>query len=97
MRDRLRPRFLALNILNISSLFRTLYVDASLFSTYLNDKKWQCSLPLEIFKRKGYLFVDAGLPHPGQSQLDKMEASIPAFVQELRRHLASGGSYPNRG
>jgi len=48
MRDRLRPRFLALNILNISSLFRTLYADASLFSTYLNGKKWQCSLPLEI-------------------------------------------------
>src|SRR5216683_743473 len=44
---------------------------------------------------KAYLFVDAGLPHPGQSQLDEMEASVPEFAQELRRHLASGEWFPN--
>ena len=43
----------------------------------------------------GYLFVDAGLPHPGQSHLNEMEASIPEFAQELRQHLASGGRFPN--
>lgn len=42
-----------------------------------------------------YLFVDAGLPHPGHSHLDEMEASIPAFADELRTHLAAGGRYPN--
>jgi pimeloyl-ACP methyl ester carboxylesterase len=41
-----------------------------------------------------YLFVDAGLPHPGQSQLDEMEASVPAFAQELRKSLASGERFP---
>jgi pimeloyl-ACP methyl ester carboxylesterase len=44
---------------------------------------------------KAYLFVDAGLPHPGQSQLEEMEASVPAFAQELRRLLASGERFPN--
>lgn len=44
---------------------------------------------------KAYLFVDAGLPHPGQSPLDEMEASVPAFAQELRQHLASGERFPN--
>ncbi len=43
---------------------------------------------------KSYLFVDAGLPHPGRSQLDEMEASVPAFARELRQHLASGGRFP---
>jgi hypothetical protein len=42
-----------------------------------------------------YLFVDAGLPHPGHSHLDEMEASIPAFAHELRAHLAAGGRYPH--
>jgi len=44
---------------------------------------------------KAYLFVDASLPHPGQSRLDEMEASVPEFAQELRRHLASGERFPN--
>ncbi len=44
---------------------------------------------------KAYLFVDAGLPHPGQSQLDEMEASVPAFAQELRQLLAAGERFPN--
>ncbi len=43
----------------------------------------------------GYLFVDAGLPHPGQSHLDEIEASIPELAQELRQHLTSGGRFPN--
>jgi pimeloyl-ACP methyl ester carboxylesterase len=42
-----------------------------------------------------YLFVDAGLPHPGHSHLDEMEASIPAFAHELRMQLAAGERYPN--
>jgi pimeloyl-ACP methyl ester carboxylesterase len=43
----------------------------------------------------GYVFVDAGLPHPGQSHLNEMETSVPEFAQELHQHLASGGSFPN--
>lgn len=41
------------------------------------------------------LFVDAGLPHPGQSQLDEMETSVPAIAQELRQLLAAGERFPN--
>jgi pimeloyl-ACP methyl ester carboxylesterase len=37
---------------------------------------------------KAYLFVDAGLPHPGKTQLEEMP-------EELRRHLASGERFPN--
>ncbi|SRR6266700_514042 len=44
---------------------------------------------------KAYVFVDAGLPHPGQSQLDEMEASVPEFAQELYQYLASGERFPN--
>jgi pimeloyl-ACP methyl ester carboxylesterase len=44
---------------------------------------------------KAYLFVDAGLPHPGQSRLDEMEAGVPAFAQELRKSLASGERFPH--
>ncbi len=44
---------------------------------------------------KAYLFVDADLPHPGQNRLDEMEASVPAFAQELRRSLASGRRFPS--
>ena len=44
---------------------------------------------------KAYLFVDAGLPHPGKTQLEEMEASVPAFAQELRRLLAAGSRFPN--
>jgi hypothetical protein len=39
--------------------------------------------------------VDAGLPHPGKTQLEEMEASVPAFAQELRRLLAAGSRFPN--
>ncbi len=35
-----------------------------------------------------YLFVDAGLPHPGKSQLEEMP-------EEVRRLLASGERFPN--
>jgi hypothetical protein len=42
-----------------------------------------------------YLFVDAGLPHPGQSHLDEMQASVPEFAAELRALLAAGGRFPN--
>ena len=35
-----------------------------------------------------YLFVDAGLPHPGRTQLEEMP-------EELRRLLASGERFPN--
>ncbi len=42
-----------------------------------------------------YLFVDASLPHPGQSHLDELEASAPEFAHELRRMLAAGERYPN--
>jgi len=42
-----------------------------------------------------YLFVDADLPHPGKTQLEEMEASVPAFAQELRRLLAAGSRFPN--
>lgn len=36
----------------------------------------------------GYLFVDAGLPHPGKSQLEEMP-------EELRQLLAAGSRFPN--
>ena len=35
-----------------------------------------------------YLFVDAGLPHPGTTQLEEMP-------EELRRLLAEGARFPN--
>ncbi len=35
-----------------------------------------------------YLFVDAGLPHPGKTQLEEMP-------EELRRLLAEGARFPN--
>ncbi len=37
---------------------------------------------------KGYLFVDAGLPHPGETQLEEMP-------EQLRQPLASGERFPN--
>lgn len=42
-----------------------------------------------------YLFVDAGLPHPGHNHLDEMDATSPAFAHELRTQLAAGARYPN--
>lgn len=44
---------------------------------------------------KAYVFVDASLPHPGQSRLDEMEASVPEFAQDLHQYLASGERFPN--
>lgn len=44
---------------------------------------------------KAYLFVDAGLPHPGRSQLDELEVSVPAIAQELRQLLVAGERFPN--
>lgn len=44
---------------------------------------------------RAYLFVDAGLPHPGQSRLDEMQSTTPAFARELRRLLAEGMRFPN--
>ena len=41
------------------------------------------------------IFVDAGLPHPGKSQLEEMEANAPEFAQALRQLLASGERFPN--
>ena len=42
----------------------------------------------------GYLFVDAGLPAPGQSRLQEMEATLPEFAAELRQRLDAGGRFP---
>lgn len=42
----------------------------------------------------GYVFVDAGLPHPGQSRLAEMRTSVPELAEELHRHLAGGGRFP---
>ncbi len=44
---------------------------------------------------KAYLFVDAGLPHPGKTRLDEMETTVPEIAQELRQLLASGERFPN--
>src|SRR6266567_4761438 len=44
---------------------------------------------------KAYLFVDAGLPHPGKTRLDEMETTVPALAQELRQLLAEGLRFPN--
>ncbi len=41
------------------------------------------------------IFVDAGLPHPGKSQLEEMESNAPEFAQALRELLASGARFPN--
>ncbi len=43
----------------------------------------------------GYLFVDAGLPHPGQSRLDEIRMGNPGFAAELERDLLAGGRFPN--
>lgn len=42
----------------------------------------------------GYIFVDAGLPHPGRSRLEEIEAGIPEFGAALRKDLEAGGSFP---
>jgi hypothetical protein len=43
----------------------------------------------------GYLFVDAGLPHPGKSRLDEIRLAAPEFAAELERDLLAGGRFPN--
>lgn len=42
----------------------------------------------------GYLFVDAGLPIPGQSRLQEIATTLPEMGTELRRHLEAGGQFP---
>jgi pimeloyl-ACP methyl ester carboxylesterase len=43
----------------------------------------------------GYLFVDAGLPHPGKSRLDEIKMSGPEFAEKFERDLLAGGRFPN--
>jgi hypothetical protein len=43
------------------------------------------------------LFVDASLPHPGQSRFDELAINARDFAQKLRPFLVAGGSYPNWG
>jgi len=45
----------------------------------------------------GYLFADAGLPHPGLSRLDEMAQTVPTLAATLRAELATGGRYPAWG
>lgn len=42
----------------------------------------------------GYIFVDASLPHPGQSRLQDLEAGDPDFGTDVRNDLEAGGSFP---
>jgi len=42
----------------------------------------------------GYIFVDAGLPHPGQTRLQDLEAGDPDFGTDVRKDLEAGGSFP---
>jgi pimeloyl-ACP methyl ester carboxylesterase len=42
----------------------------------------------------GYVFVDAGIPIDGMSRLDLMGEEDPEFAQQLKRHLAGGGVFP---
>jgi hypothetical protein len=41
-----------------------------------------------------YLFVDAGLPHPGKSHLDEIRLIAPDFAAELERDLLAGRRFP---
>ena len=44
---------------------------------------------------EGYVFMDAGLPHPGRSRLDEVRASVPeAAGDEMAEYLAGGGAWP---
>jgi hypothetical protein len=42
----------------------------------------------------GYIFADAGLPHPNMSRLDEMTASVPEIADDLRKLLNTGGRFP---
>ncbi|QBD75478.1 alpha/beta hydrolase [Ktedonosporobacter rubrisoli] len=44
---------------------------------------------------KAYIFADAGLPHPDQSQLDELQNKAPAIAQQLRQLLTQGASFPD--
>ncbi len=50
----------------------------------------------QISKRSiaGYIFVEAGLPHPGKSRLEEMEKTSPDFGSKLRQLLTGGGLFP---
>jgi hypothetical protein len=41
-----------------------------------------------------YAFVDAGLPRDGASRLDLLAEEALGWIEEFRRHLASGGRFP---
>lgn len=43
----------------------------------------------------GYIFVDAGLPHPNKSRLQGMDETEPEFAKEFRQYLADGGRFPD--
>jgi pimeloyl-ACP methyl ester carboxylesterase len=43
----------------------------------------------------GYVFVDAGLPADGRSRLEMMQSEGADLAQELSRHLAAGGRFPD--
>jgi hypothetical protein len=43
------------------------------------------------------LFVDASLPHPGQSRFDELAINTRELAQKLRPFLVAGGSYPTWG
>jgi hypothetical protein len=45
----------------------------------------------------GYIFADAGLPHPGRSRFDEWAVNSPDLAPQLREHLAAGGRYPTWG
>ncbi len=42
----------------------------------------------------GYLFADAGLPHPEYSRLDELAQAVPALAEDLRAELLAGKRYP---
>ena len=42
----------------------------------------------------GYIFVDAGIPLAGRSQLDLMTLESPEFAEQFRDALQSGGRFP---
>lgn len=42
----------------------------------------------------GYVFLDAGVPRPGATRLELLESEDRQLATELRRHLATGGRFP---
>jgi len=43
----------------------------------------------------GYIFADAGLPHPGRSRLDEIAQTVPGLAVTLHAELAAGARYPD--